>query len=170
MQFDISANTISNPSGSLVAPREAEHFTAELVDRIHQDSRFDLLVPVPQTANLSKRLRGIPEEKFTRRWSGYATAVQPYALTHSQNGPFSLFVQRLGEVASNYQYKAFLSTRAGGEVEALTQEVAISKSACRESMAIPASLGSRDQPDRSSTVRRSRTTNREGCTSHAAGA
>lgn len=127
MQFDISANTISNPSGSLVAPREAEHFTAELVDRIHQDSRFDLLVPVPQTANLSKRLRGIPDETF-------------------------------------------LSTRVSGEVEALTQEVAISKSACRESMAIPASLGSRDQPDRSSTVRRSRTTNREGCTSHAAGA
>jgi hypothetical protein len=115
------AASIFDPKAVLVLA-DAEHFTAELVDRIHQDSRFDLLVPAPQTTNLLKRLRGIPDEKFTRRWSGYATAVQPYTLTHSRNGPFSLFVQRLGEVASDYQYKAFLSTRSGDEVQALTQE------------------------------------------------
>jgi hypothetical protein len=119
--LDLAACIFDDPKAVLVLA-DAEHFTAELADRIHQDSRFDLLVPAPQTANMLRRLRGIPEGQFTRRWSGYATAVQSYALTHSQSGPFALFVQRLGEVASDYQYKAFLSTREGDVVQALTQE------------------------------------------------
>ncbi len=119
--LEVAASVFDDAKAVLVLA-DAEHFTAELVDRIHQDSRFDLLVPVPQTANLSKRLRGIPDGTFLCRWSGYATAVQPYTRTHSKNGPFSLFVKRLGEVASDYRYEAFLSTRVSGEVEALTQE------------------------------------------------
>lgn len=119
--LEVAAGIFDDPEAVLVLA-DAEHFTADLIDRVHRDSRFDLLVPAPQTANLSRRLRGIPEGEFTRRWSGYATAVQPYTLTNSEGGPFSLFVQRLGEVASDYQYKAFLSTRAGGEVDALTRE------------------------------------------------
>ena len=101
---------------------DAEHFTAELVDRLHQDTRFDLLVPVPQTDKLLRRLQAISDERFTRRWAGFATARQPYTLTHSQSGPVTLFVQRLGERHQEYQYKGFLSTRDNDEVQALTQE------------------------------------------------
>jgi hypothetical protein len=117
----LTASIFVNPTGVLVLA-DAEHFTAELTDRLHQDSRFDLLVPAPLSAKLLKRLRAIPEEQFTRRWAGYASCVLPYTLTHSRSGPVSLFVQRLGEVAADYQYRGFLSTREGDEVQALTQE------------------------------------------------
>jgi hypothetical protein len=117
----LTASIFDNSAAVLVLA-DAEHFTAELVDRLHQDSQFDLLVPAPLTAKLLKRLRGIPDQLFTRRWAGYATCVLPYRLTHSRSGPFSLFVQRLGERASDFQYKGFLSTRGGDEVQQLTQE------------------------------------------------
>jgi hypothetical protein len=117
----LTASIFDKPAAVLVLA-DAEHFTAELTDRLHQDSRFDLLVPAPLSAKLLRRLRGIPEEQFTRRWAGYATCVVPYTLTHSQSGPFSLFVQRLGEMAADYQYKGFLSTRGGDEVQGLTQD------------------------------------------------
>jgi hypothetical protein len=116
-----AAAVLDSPEAALVLA-DAEHFTAELTDQVHQDSRFNLLVPAPLTAKLLRRLRGIPQEQFRRRWSGYATAVQPYTLTHSQSGPLVLFVQRLGERVSDYQYKAFLGTRDGDEVQLLTQE------------------------------------------------
>jgi hypothetical protein len=117
----LATSIFDNPEAVLVLA-DAEHFTAALADRLHQDSQFDLLVPAPLSAKLLRRLRSIPEEQFTRRWAGYATCVLPYTLTHSQSGSFSLFVQRLGEMASDYQYKGFLSTRGGDEVQALTQD------------------------------------------------
>jgi hypothetical protein len=101
---------------------DAEHFTAELVDRLHQDKRFDLLVPASLSAKQLRQLAGIPEDQFKRHWSGLATLKQRHTLTHSKTGPFWLFVQRLGERAGEYSYKAFLCTRDGDEVEALTVE------------------------------------------------
>lgn len=119
--LEVAARIFETPQATLVVA-DAEHFTAELADRIHRDSRFDLLTPAPLSRKLLRRLQQIPEEQFTRRWSGYATSVQSYTLTNSHSGPMSLLVQRLGEVAADYQYKAFLSTRGGDEVQALTQE------------------------------------------------
>jgi hypothetical protein len=119
--LEVAASIFADAQAALVVA-DAEHFTAELADRLHGDSHFDLLVPAPLTAKLQKRLREIPEERFTRHWAGYATAVQEYTLRHSQGGPFWLFIQRLGETAGDYQFKAFLSTREGDEVEALTQK------------------------------------------------
>jgi hypothetical protein len=107
--------------GALVLA-DAEHFSAALIDQLHQDTRFDLLVPMPLTAKLQRRLQSLPEDQFTRHWAGYATAKLPYQLTHSQRGPFFQFVQRLGERAGQYQYNAFLSTRDGDPVRALTAE------------------------------------------------
>jgi hypothetical protein len=101
---------------------DAEHFTAELVDRLHQDKRFDLLVPAPLSAKQLRQLKGMPEGQFKRHWSGLATLKQQHALTHSKAGPFWLFVQRLGERAGEYGYKAFLCTRDSDEVQSLTVE------------------------------------------------
>ncbi len=127
--LEMAAAVFGQRKESALVVVDAEHFTAELVDRLHQDTRFDMLVPVPQTARLLRRLQAIPDDQFTRRWAGFATAQQDYTLTHSQSGPFSLFVQRLGEQVADYQYKGFLSTRDGDEStrdgdaeQALTQE------------------------------------------------
>jgi hypothetical protein len=112
--------------GSSVEPAlvlaDAEHFSAELIDQLHQDTRFDLLVPMPLKAGLRRRLRSIPEAEFTRHWAGYATARQEYTLTHSERGPFYLIAQRLGERAADYAYNAFLCTRDSDAVAALTVE------------------------------------------------
>jgi hypothetical protein len=64
----------------------------------------------------------LPADCFTRRWAGYATAKLPYEPSHSQRGPFFQYVQRAGERPDQYQYNAFLSTRDGDEVEALSAE------------------------------------------------
>lgn len=116
------ARWLTHADAPTLVVADAEHFTAELVDKLHQDTRFDLLVPAPLTGKLRRRLKNIPEDQFTRHWSGFATAKQPYTLTHSQGGPFWLFAQRLGELAEEYQYKAFLCTRDGDAVQELTQE------------------------------------------------
>jgi hypothetical protein len=108
-------------NGSLVLA-DAEHFTAALLDKLHQDTRFDLLVPMPLTKPLQQRLEALSDEKFTRHWAGYATAKLPYQPTHSQRGPFFQFVQRLGEDPCKYQYNAFLSTSDRDPVQALTAE------------------------------------------------
>ncbi|MCX7045537.1 MAG: hypothetical protein NTX50_08655, partial [Candidatus Sumerlaeota bacterium] len=57
---------------------------------------------------------------FTPRWAGFATAMQPYRMRQGQRD-YHQIIQRTGERADEYQYKAFLATRPGGEAEALTQ-------------------------------------------------
>lgn len=101
---------------------DTEHFSASLIDGLAEGGCFDLLVPLPQKAGLMKRMKAIPEQEFKRRWAGYATAKQPYTLTHSKKGPFHLLVQRQGEREEEHKYKGFLSTRDSDEAEGLTQE------------------------------------------------
>jgi len=101
---------------------DAEHFSAALLERIRQDTRFELLVPMPMTVYVKRQLQAIPAEQFTPHWAGYATAQLPYRFTHAQHGPLFQFVQRLGERPDEYQFNAFLSTRAGDLVHALTAE------------------------------------------------
>jgi hypothetical protein len=117
-------------AASILGPRpeptlvlaDAEHASAELIDRVHQTTGFDLLVPLPLRPSLRRRLRLLPPEQFTRHWAGYATATLPYELTGSTAGPFSLFVQRFGERLTTWQWNAFLCTAPRDELEALTRD------------------------------------------------
>lgn len=99
---------------------DCEHFSTKLIEHIHQQSHFDLLVPMPARDSLLQRMKAMPPERFTPRWAGYATAAAPYELTGSRNGPFCQLVQRLGESPEQWTYKAFLSTANRHEVDALT--------------------------------------------------
>lgn len=110
-----------NTSEALVVA-DCEHFTAELMDHVKGQTGFDLLVPMPNQAATRARLRALPAEQFQPRWAGYATAKQPYAPALSRSGPFTQYIQREGERPEEYCYSAFLSTRDGDEVEALTTE------------------------------------------------
>jgi hypothetical protein len=71
-------------------------------------------------SELRAALHALPPEMFRSRWAGYATAKRPYAPANSQFGPFHQFIQRTGERADDYHFKAFLSTTDSDEVEALT--------------------------------------------------
>ena len=101
---------------------DAEHFTAQLLDDVHEQTRFDLLVPMPDQPSLRAQLRAIPPEAFTRHWAGYATAKRPYQLKRGRHGPFFQFIQRLGERPEEWEFKAFLATADREETTALTRD------------------------------------------------
>jgi hypothetical protein len=110
------------PAGSdILVLADAEHFTAELLDHLHQQTQFHLLVPMAQQATLVQQLRALPPELFKPRWAGFATAKRTYQLRRSQRGPFYQFIQRTGETPASWEFKAFLATRDGDEVAALTE-------------------------------------------------
>lgn len=101
---------------------DAEHFTAELFDRIRQETPFELIVPIANQTHLQRQLAAISPEQFTRHWAGYATAVLPYTPHHSQAGPYYQLVQRIGERPDAWHFNAFLSTTDRDSLEALTTE------------------------------------------------
>jgi hypothetical protein len=120
--LDLAAAILGpRPEPTLVLA-DAEHFTAELIDRVHQTTGFDLLVPMVIRPSFRRRLRLLPPEQFTRHWAGYATTTLPYELTGSTAGPFSLFVQRFGERPTTWHWTAFLCTAPRNELEALTRD------------------------------------------------
>ena len=56
----------------------SEHYTTELIDHVHLDTPFELLVPMPpqNSPKLPDQTRS--PEAFRRRWAGYATAKEPF--------------------------------------------------------------------------------------------
>ena len=100
---------------------DCEHFCAELVDQIAAGGVFDLLGPIPRRQECGRQLAQLDPSLFTRRWAGFATATQPYRMRQGQRD-YHQIIQRTGERADEYQYKAFLATRPGGQTEALTQD------------------------------------------------
>lgn len=107
--------------GALVVA-DTEHFTAELLDHVRQDTPFDLLVPMPKQKTLQKRLASLPAEAFTPRWAGFATTKVSHELVHGSTGPFCMMVQRFGERPGEYEFNSFVCTEDRQEVDALTGE------------------------------------------------
>lgn len=99
---------------------DTEHYTAQLIDYVYEDSRFDMLLPMRKGKNETERLTNVPSEAFACRWAGYATAKQPYQMRNCESGPHWQFIQRSGERPEEYLFKAFLSTRDRDEVDDLT--------------------------------------------------
>ena len=117
------AATILDPQpGETLVVADTEHFTVELLDHIKNQTRLELLVPMPARRSRLDALRGLPQETFEPRWAGYATAKLPYAPRCGQSGPFYQYAQRTGERAEEYHFKAFVATTDGDEVLALTDE------------------------------------------------
>lgn len=118
--LDLAAAILDPQPGDTLVLADPEHFTAGLIDHIHRDTHFDLLVPMPNQQHLTRRMKSVPPEHFTPRWAGFATAKEPYQLTHSSTGPLYLLIQRCGERPQEYEFKGFLSTADRDEVDALT--------------------------------------------------
>ncbi len=120
--LELAAGILDTQPGQTLVLADAEHFTVELLDNVKTQTNFDLLVPMSDQPSLRAKLQALPPETFRPRWAGYATAKLPYTPKDSQAGPFSQYVQRLGERPEEYRFKAFLSTGEGDEVEQLTLE------------------------------------------------
>src|SRR5258708_39536672 len=118
----LAADILDTKPGQTLVLADAEHFTVELLDAVKINTHFDLLVPMADQASLRKKLAAVPPATFQPRSAGYATAKMAFTPTDIAAGPFSQYVQRLGERPEEYRFQAFLSTRDGDEVEALTQD------------------------------------------------
>jgi hypothetical protein len=118
----LAAQILDPVPGQALVLADAEHFTVDLLDAVKTETKFDLLVPMPDRRGPRAELRALAPEAFTPRWAGFATAKRPYTPRTSQAGPFCQYLQRLGERPESYEFKAFLSTRDGDEVEALTED------------------------------------------------
>ncbi len=116
----LATRILSPKIGETLVLADAEHFSAALLDQVRSDTRFDMLVPMPNYRSLQKQIQAIAPEQFTRRWAGYATTRLPYELNHSQSGTFYQYVQRQGGREQNWTFSAFLSTTDRDEVDTLT--------------------------------------------------
>jgi len=96
---------------------DAEHFTAKLLDHLKSRTHLDLLVPMG-----ARKIAAFEGENFTPHWAGYATLTRSYQPRRSQAGPFWQLVQRFGERADDYWYKAFVSTTNRDVVRMLCDE------------------------------------------------
>jgi hypothetical protein len=116
------ASDILNPSpGQALVVADTEHYVGELLEHVKTHTPFDLLVLMPRGKTQQAQFRRVDESLFTPRWAGFATAKQPYQLKNNRAGQLTQYLQRSGEKSEEYDFKAFLSTRDGDEVEDLTR-------------------------------------------------
>lgn len=118
--LDMAADILGTQPGECLALGDNEHFSLELLDQLRHNSPFDLLVPQAKRASLKKELAQIPQDQFTPRWAGYATAKRLYQPAHCAGSPHYQFVQRFGERSDEWTFSSFICTSDRDEVEALT--------------------------------------------------
>jgi len=118
--LSLAADILNPKEGQVLLVADTEHYTGQFVDHVHEETPFDLLVPVRKNKSQREQMEAVPSEAFTRQWAGIAIAKVPYQLKNSNTGPHFLFIQRSGEKPEEYELKAFLGTRDGEEVDDLT--------------------------------------------------
>jgi hypothetical protein len=106
------ATTILNPdiSDKPLLLLDTEHYSAELIDQVQQHGRFDLLVPMPNTASLRQQCEQVAPSEFQTHWPGYAIAKRPYRLSQGKGANYFQLIQRSGGRLQDYFYQAFLAT------------------------------------------------------------
>lgn len=80
------------------------------------------LLCAPDGCPVAIEVFSIPEDQFTRRWAGFATAKLPIELKKTSPGKYYQFVERFGERQEEWDYKGFLSTSDREEVDALVAD------------------------------------------------
>jgi len=103
-------------SGLILA--DTEHFTVELLKYIKQKRSYDILVPAPNSAKIQKIIKDLDYQKM---WAGYGIAQTDYMFNEEKQS-FKLLAERSGEIPSEYQYEAFLSTTDQSALKMLTQD------------------------------------------------
>jgi len=110
-----------DPDQAPLVLADSEHYSTELIDHVHLDTPFELLVPMPPQNSPKLPDKALSPQAFARRWAGYATAKEPFRLQNSRCAqPYYRFLQRNGERPEDYYIKAFLATADRDEVKDLT--------------------------------------------------
>ena len=58
---------------------DSEHYTTELLDHVHLETPFELLVPIPPQDSPKLQNQALSSERFNLRWAGYATAKEAFS-------------------------------------------------------------------------------------------
>lgn len=116
----MAADILSPDPQKTLVVADTEHFVAELLGHTRKKTPFDMLVLMPRGECQKAQLRSVPDSAFTRRWAGFATAKQDYHFKKKSDLPLTQYIQRSGEIPDDYEFKSFVSTRNGDEVEDLT--------------------------------------------------
>lgn len=134
--FDIgfSSNTVSNGTKNLVKQikeiipacnnplilSDAEHYTEELLNLFALDNSLDILVPAPRNQRIVKYFNKLEYKEY---WPGYYIGTSSFRFGDDRSIPEQLLiVQRQGLKQTEFEYKAFISTRKENVVEMLTTE------------------------------------------------
>ena len=72
------------PAQAPLVLADSEHYTTELLDHVHLETPFELLVPMPPQNSPKLKNQALSSEIFNRRWAGYATAKEPFRLKQSR--------------------------------------------------------------------------------------
>lgn len=120
--LDLAGQILQPLDRQTLVVADAEHFAGELLQDVRRRPHFDLLVPLPNQPAFRRKYAAIPEDQFTRRWAGFATAKMPYEIKRGQAGTYWQFVERFGERPDDWRFKGFVATEDRDEVTALTQE------------------------------------------------
>lgn len=120
--LDLAGPILGSAAEGALVVADTEHYTADLIDHVYEQSPFDLLVPMPESQAIRRHMARVPPERFQPHWAGLATARARHQLQHGKTGPHWQFIQRSGERPDDYEFKAFLCTADREEVGALTSD------------------------------------------------
>jgi hypothetical protein len=120
--LEIAAEILGTQKDAGLLLADTEYLGAELLAHVAEHKAFEMLVPMCSTKSVRQQLAAIPDDEFTRRWAGFATTKRTYTMQRGSERTYHQYVQRSGERPEEWRYKAFLATRDGDEVEALTLE------------------------------------------------
>ena len=120
--LDLTNEILQPTEQQILVVADAEHFVAPLLTDVQQRTGFDLLVRLPQQRAFLQQYQAIPEEQFTRRWAGYATAKLSAQFKGRHEGTYWQFVERYGERTEDWRFQGFGCTRERDEIAALTED------------------------------------------------
>jgi hypothetical protein len=115
----LAADILSPNQGEILVVADTEHYIGELLEHVKINTPFDLLVLMPKGKAQQAELKSINDDCFITRWAGFATTKRPYQMTKNRTSLLTQYIQRSGQ-KPEYDFKGFLSTRDGDEVEDLT--------------------------------------------------
>ena len=115
----LSAQILKTDDKPLVVA-DMEHYTAELYEWVSADATFDLLTPVADSKALEAAFATMAPDQFQPHWAGYATTTRPFHFKNDSRS-FCQFIQRKGERAEDYDFKAFLCTSNREQLGALSE-------------------------------------------------
>ncbi len=109
-----------SPENRPLVVADTEYYVGDLLQYVKSSTPFDLLVLMPKGRAQQAELQAMDPNSFVPRWAGFATTKRPYQMKRGRVGPLFQYVQRSGEKREEYDFKGFLSTRDGDELEDLT--------------------------------------------------